>query len=440
MAGALTSWGRYPRHPQTGHPVHWPQEVSGALAAVARLGRGGTLAYGKGRSYGDSCLAESDQVLATAAMDRVLHADWQTGLITAQAGLTLDALIRIALPRGWFLPVTPGTKFVTLGGAVANDVHGKNHHVAGTFGRHVRALTLSRSDIGVVDCSPQSEPLLFAATVGGLGLTGVVLTVTLQLRPVRSSRIEQRTIKFPSLDGFFELAAQHDAQNEYAVAWVDCLATGPSAGRGHYIVGNHAHEGGLQVAAERLRRMPIDPPFSLVNALSLRAFNALYYRRQWRPDVRTQVGYDPFFYPLDQLLHWNRIYGRNGFQQYQCVIPAANARAAIRSVLREIARSATGSFLAVLKQCGDIESPGLLSFPLPGTSLALDFPQHDLANARLFASLDAIVREAGGRLYPAKDAHMSARDFQLAYPAWRQLESMRDPLLASRFWRRVTTD
>lgn len=437
MSLKLLSWGRYPKHPQAAHPVHWAADVDSGVASISALGLGGTLAYGKGRSYGDSCMAESDHVLAMDAMDRVLAVDWQTGRITAQAGLTLDALIRFALPRGWFLPVTPGTKFVTLGGAVANDVHGKNHHAMGTFGRHVRRLTMYRSNEGVVECSAQSNSPLFAATVGGLGLTGVLLSVELQLRRVESSRVEQRSIKFGELDAFFDLTAQHDAHHEYAVAWVDCLAAGSRAGRGHYIVGDHARDGILEVDSAHPKLMPIDPPFSLVNTASLRAFNALYYHRQRARDVRSIVGYDPFFYPLDKLLHWNRIYGRGGFQQYQCVVPRAGAKEAIRSVLREIARSGTGSFLAVLKQCGDVPSPGLLSFPLPGTSLALDFAQHDRANKQLFASLDAIVHEAGGRLYPAKDAHMTAQHFRRAYPDWEQVEAMRDPTLMSRFWRRV---
>ena len=439
MSPPLLSWGRYPRHPQTAHPVQWPSETRGALAAVAALQRGRALPYGKGRSYGDSCLAESDQVLAMAGMDRIIAADWSTGLITAQAGLTLDALIRLALTHGWFLPVSPGTKFVTLGGAVANDVHGKNHHVMGTFGRHVRRLSIFRSAQGVVDCSPETDAVLFNTTVGGLGLTGVILSVQLQLRRVRSGRIQQRSIKFGNLDEFFALSGELDPQHEYAVAWVDCLAQGARMGRGHYIVGDHAVDGDLRVSSGKARTMPIDPPISLINGLSLRVFNSLYYQRQQVKEVRSVVGYEPFFYPLDKLLQWNRIYGKAGFQQYQCVVPHAQARDAIGAVLKEIARSGTGSFLAVLKRCGDIVSPGLLSFPLPGVSLALDFAQHDAANVRLFASLDAIVHEAGGRLYPAKDAQMSAAHFQQAYPAWTRIEAMRDPLLMSRFWQRVTT-
>ncbi len=438
MSASLLSWGRYPQHPQTGHPVQWPDQVEGALRAVTGLQTGRSLAYGKGRSYGDSCLSESDHVVVTAGMDRVIAADWKTGLITAQAGLTLDALIRIALTRGWFLPVSPGTKFVTLGGAVANDVHGKNHHVMGSFGRHVKRLSLFRSQEGAIDCSPDFNAPLFNATVGGLGLTGVILSVELQLRPVRSGRIKQRSIKFGNLDEFFALSAQLDADHEYAVAWVDCLASGARMGRGHYIVGDHAVDGDLRLASGKAKTMPVDPPFPLINGLSLRAFNTLYYQRQQVREVRSMVGYEPFFYPLDKLLQWNRLYGRAGFQQYQCVVPQLNARDAIGAVLTEIARNGAGSFLAVLKRCGDMVSPGLMSFPLPGVSLALDFAQHDTANARLFASLDDIVHQAGGRLYPAKDAHMSAAHFQQAYPAWVQVEALRDPALMSRFWQRVT--
>ncbi len=434
----LLSWGRYPRHPQTAHPVHWPDEVGRAVDAISLNGARRGLAFGMGRSYGDSCMAESDHVVAMPGMDRVVAADWETGVIRAQAGLTLAALIAIALPRGWFLPVSPGTKFVTLGGAVANDVHGKNHHVMGTFGRHVERLTLYRTGEGVVECSPDANADLFNATVGGLGLTGIVLTVDLRLRRVASAHMAQRSIRFGNLDEFFDLSATYDARHEYAVAWIDCLAAGRQAGRGHYIVADHASDGVLDATPPKAKRMPIDPPISLVNGVSLRAFNTLYYHRQRSKNLLSTVGYDAFFYPLDKLLDWNRMYGRAGFQQYQCVVPDANAREAIAAVLGEISRSGTGSFLAVLKRCGDVPSPGLLSFPLPGVSLALDFPQRDEINTRLFARLDALVHEAGGRLYPAKDAHMNAVDFQRAYPRWSQLEALRDPFLMSRFWRRVT--
>ena len=232
----LLSWGRYPNRPQIPHFIHWPGQVPQALSSISNLGCGNALAFGCGRSYGDSCLAESGNVLAMQEMDRVLAADWESGIIRVQSGLSLDELIRIALPRGWFLPVSPGTKFVTMGGAVANDVHGKNHHVMGTFGRHVRCLVMYRSDKGVVECSPTQWPDLFSATVGGLGLTGVILAVELQLRRVCSSDIDQICIRFGGLDEFFEISKIHDVSYEYTVAWIDCLASGKQAGRGCHIV------------------------------------------------------------------------------------------------------------------------------------------------------------------------------------------------------------
>lgn len=429
------SWGRYPHKPQTVVSINWPDETQ---AMLAELKPSTTLAVGYGRSYGDSCLAVSNQVFAISGMDRLLAADWQSGRVFAQAGLSLANLIKVVMPHGWFPCVTPGTKFVSLGGAVANDVHGKNHHVMGTFGQHVKKLLLYRSDLGLVECSADNNPELFRATIGGLGLTGVILAVELQLRNIKSSNIQQQSIRFGSLDEFFQLSKQHDSTNEYTVAWVDCLASGKQAGRGHFIAGNHCEDGSLECSRSGNLKMPIDPPVSLVNSLSLRAFNTLYYHRQRQVSVKNVVGYEPFFYPLDGIQQWNRLYGRKGFQQYQCVVPQANAQEVIRNVMREVSLSGTGSFLAVLKQCGGIVSPGLLSFPMPGTSLALDFPQHDQVNTRLFKKLDCLVHEAGGRLYPAKDAHMEALHFQQAYPAWQKIETLRDPQLMSHFWQRVT--
>ncbi len=432
------SWGRYPRIPQYRHSVFWPEEIPSTLQEIFSLNAGGTLAFGMGRSYGDSCLAESNHVVAMQSMDRVINVDWSTGILQAQAGLSLIELIRLAVPHGWFLPVTPGTQFVTLGGAVANDVHGKNHHVMGTFGCHVRRLVLYRSDEGVIECSQSLRPEIFAATIGGLGLSGVILAVELQLRRIQSSNIRQRSIRFGNLDEFFELSRLHDVSHEYTVAWIDCLAKGAETGRGHYLAGNHADDGILEVAKTGKLFMPVDPPVSLINSLSLRLFNTFYYHRQRQKEIVSCVSYSPFFYPLDKLLYWNRIYGRKGFQQYQCVVPQQHAREVIGAIMAEIANSGTGSFLAVLKQCGEMISPGLLSFPMQGVSLALDFPQREPLNKRLFNRLDALVHECGGRLYPAKDAHMTAIHFKKAYPHWDTIESLRDPQLMSHFWKRVT--
>lgn len=336
------------------------------------------------------------------------------------------------------LPVTPGTKYATLGGAIANDVHGKNHHVRGTFGRHVRRFMLARSDGVQLECAPGENPALYAATIGGLGLTGLIVWAEIQLMPIKSSRIDVTSIRFGDLDEFFTLSDAFDRAHEYSVAWVDCLGSGKHLGRGIFMVGDHADVGPLDVDRRVKRTVPFTFPVPIFNNATLRAFNGLYYHRQQAREVRSTVSYDQYFYPLDGLLEWNRIYGRRGFQQYQCVVPRAVALDATREMLRAIAGSGTGSFLAVLKRCGEIRSPGLLSFPMDGTSLALDFPQRDEQNRRLFSVLDTIVRDAAGRIYPAKDAHMSGEDFRAAYPDWEQVETLRDPALLSRFWERVT--
>lgn len=435
MSDPLYSWGRYPAAPQDGHSCCWLSDIAALRDSVVAV-RGTTLPYGNGRSYGDSCLAASDHVLHMRALDRFIEVDWQKGTVVAEAGVTLAEILAVAIPRGWFLSVTPGTQFATLGGAIANDVHGKNHHLRGTFGRHVRRFGLLRNGEELLTCTAYEHPELYAATLGGLGLTGVIAWAEIQMIPIRASQIDSSVVRFDNLAEFFALSAELDHKHEYSVAWIDCLAKGAQTGRGVFIVGDHARYGALDIDERSKLRMPLTPPFSLINNLSLRAFNEAYWRVHPVAQTLTRSSYAPFFYPLDRLLHWNRVYGRKGFQQYQCVIPDAVAEVAMRELLNAIAESGQGSFLAVLKRCGDIASPGLLSFPLPGTSLALDFPQK-AALAPLFARLDAIVREASGRLYPAKDAHMSGSDFRRAYPAWEQLEALRDPCLMSRFWKRV---
>jgi FAD/FMN-containing dehydrogenase len=437
MSAELQSFGRYPLHPQVPTACRWRGDLPRALRNAQRQ-HGTTLAYGAGLSYGDSCLAASDRVLHMRPLDRFIAADWSTGVLSAEAGMTLEEILALAIPRGWFLSVTPGTKYITLGGAIANDVHGKNHHQRGTFGCHVRRFGLVRSDVGAVVCSPTERPELFAATIGGLGLTGLIEWAEIQLAPIRSSRIDGLTRRFGDLDEFFVLSEELDPDHEFCVSWIDCLATGRNAGRGVYMAGNFAAGGPLEVASTGKVTVPLTPPISLVNRLTLRAFNALYWRKAPPRPRRATVGYDPFFYPLDAVLQWNRLYGPRGFQQYQALIPSDQGREGIRILLAAIAQAGVGSFLAVLKRCGDIPSPGLLSFPKPGTTLALDFPHQDRTLGPLFARLDAIVRETGGRLYPAKDAHWNGADFRQSYREWPALEALRDPALNSRFWQRVT--
>ncbi|WP_191487446.1 FAD-binding oxidoreductase [Pseudomonas sp. FEN] len=437
MSRLLLSWAGYPQTPQTAHPCRWRNDLDEQLRGLARQ-HGTTLPFGNGRSYGDSCLASSGQVLLMGPLNRFIEVDWENGEICAEAGVTLGEILELVIPRGWFLMVTPGTQFVTLGGAVANDVHGKNHHVRGTFGHSVQCFELHRSDCAPLRCSRQENPEWFTATIGGLGLTGVISWVCIRLQPIVASQIETTRVRFGHLNEFFHLATELDPLHEYSVAWIDCMAKGDQLGRGVFVVGDHARNGTLTVETPSRLSVPITPAVSLINRLSLKGFNRLYWHRQPTSRLREVSPYTHFFYPLDRISHWNRMYGRHGFQQFQCVLPSALAEAALAELLDAVAGSGTGSFLAVLKRCGDLPSPGLLSFPMPGTSLALDFPQSAKPEQTLFRRLDAIVREAGGRLYPAKDAHMSGNDFRQAYPAWVRLQALRDPALSSRFWERVT--
>ncbi|OAX56568.1 FAD-binding oxidoreductase [Xanthomonas graminis] len=434
MADAGQSWGRYPKATQALLPV---TDRAADLPAFD----GHALPRGNGRSYGDSCLNPDGSLLCTRGLDRFIGFDPATGLLRCEAGVTLAEIIDLALPQGWFLPVTPGTRYVTVAGAIANDVHGKNHHRTGSFGHHVRAFELLRSDGTRRVCSPDDDAEgWFAATVGGLGLTGLITWAQIQLRRVASAALETENIRFGSLDEFFALSAASADSHEYSVAWIDCLASGRARGRGHFTRADHCP--GLP--EERPTPpgaglpMPLAPPFSLVNQLSLRPFNALYFWRQPAPRKRAVSHLLPFFYPLDGIRNWNRMYGPAGFLQYQCVLPPAASRDGIDALLAEIARSGSGSFLAVLKEFGAARSLGMLSFPRPGTTLALDFPNSGPDVFRLLERLDRIVDAAGGALYPAKDARMSAASFQRAYGRWREFSHYLDPRFSSGFWRRVT--
>jgi FAD/FMN-containing dehydrogenase len=433
----LLSWGRYPPNPQVAISCDWTDQLQSILlekdAEVCS-----TLAFGNGRSYGDSCLALTDQVVHTKRLNRLISADWNTGVIVAQAGASLDEILSVCVEHGWFLPVTPGTKFATLGGAVANDVHGKNHLHAGTFGSHVLSLKLIRSDEPSFVCSATERSADFFLTIGGLGLTGIIEWVCIKLIKIESSQIDCVNYKFSSLDEFFSLSEELDVVNQYSVAWIDCSSTGRSLGRGIYSVGSHSNQGSLKYLGQVKLKVPLTLPFSPMNRFTLKAFNTLYFSKQIQRVQKAVVAYDAFFYPLDSILEWNRLYGKRGFQQYQCVLPRDSSKEGIRSLLTAIADSGSGSFLAVLKRFGPHKSQGVLSFPMEGFTLALDFPQKGNETSQLFAQLDAIVLANAGRLYPAKDAHMSAKLFQATYPNWAQLEAVRDPMLISKFWKRVT--
>ncbi|MEO1080728.1 MAG: FAD-binding oxidoreductase [Pseudomonadota bacterium] len=436
MKRSYESWGRYPRATQSVEHLYWRHEnLPRPNPSNPKF-----LPFGNGRSYGDVCLNDGGRLLDCRNLDRFIHFDAQTGLLRCEAGVTFAEILALTVVHGWFLPVTPGTQYVTVGGAVANDVHGKNHVRAGTFGRHVQSFELLRSNGERLVCSPTANEGYFAATIGGLGLTGVITWVELQLRKISSPLIDQEVLRFANLNDFFLLAEESDQTHEYTVAWVDCLARGPALGRGLFMRGNHASaEPSKALSPSGLRlTFPIDPPVALVNSLSLRLFNSLYYRKQRAERTAGLIHFQPFFYPLDAIRSWNRMYGARGFLQYQCVVPIRDMRDSIRAILHEIGLAGTGSFLAVLKVFGELPSPGLLSFPMPGATLALDFPNKGEETLRLLSRLDRITSSAGGRIYPAKDACMPARDFQNGYPKWQNLLEFKDPEITSSFWRRVT--
>ncbi len=432
----VTSWGRVRREKHYVASPNFLDQLPGLLSEGASNPRG-VLACGLRRSYGDSALNADGALIDMLALDRFVSFDAATGLLEAEAGISLAEILDFAIPRGFFLPVTPGTKFVTLGGAVANDVHGKNHHLAGTLGRWVRRLTLLRSDGVELELTPDDESGLFAATIGGLGLTGIITSVTLQLKPIASSNMVVNTASFGDLATFFELSRESAGSHEYSVAWIDCLAEGANLGRGLMIYGDHAPMGELEPSNKRGPAVPIDMPEFMLNRLSISAFNSLYYWKGSRNVGPRTVSYDPYFYPLDSLQHWNRLYGQRGMYQYQSVVPHAVAPDATADMLKTISRAGAGSFLAVLKEFGDVPSPGLLSFPRPGTTLALDFPNRGEATLRLLSRLDSIVREAGGALYPAKDGRLPAELFRLGYPELERFSTHLDPGFSSSFWRRI---
>jgi len=333
------------------------------------------------------------------------------------------------------LPVTPGTQLVTVGGAIANDVHGKNHHVHGSFGDHVLRLRLLRTDGEVIECGPDLMPDWFAATVGGLGLTGLVTEAAIRLRRISGPWLDTETLPYANLDEFFRLADDSEAGWEHTVSWIDCIAG--DGGRGIFMRANPATGVDAPAPKGKVRTMPLVPPISMVNQLTLRPFNMAYFHmKKWKAG-RGVAHYESFFYPLDNLLEWNRMYGPRGFFQYQSVVPRENGREATAAMLREIARSGDGSFLAVLKTFGDRQAPGMLSFPQPGVTLALDFANRGERTLKLFERLDAIVREAGGRLYPAKDARMPRDLFETGYPRLHEFLNYRDPGISSALSRRL---
>jgi FAD/FMN-containing dehydrogenase len=396
------------------------------------------LAFGLGRSYGDSCINSHATQISTRRLNRLVRFDIERGILHCEAGVTLDEILQVSVPRGWFLPVLPGTRFVTVGGAIANDVHGKNHHRAGSFGCHVLSLTLLRSDGVRYQCNAQENPQLFAATIGGLGLTGLITSAELRLVRVASDQMEVEDLAFSSVEEFSALS-RDSADWEYTVSWIDTFVRNGQIGRGIFSRARHVQlADGLDPGRSSPRTgVPFTPPITLVNRWTVDLFNRLYFRYRNLNKGLQYAHYQPFFFPLDAIANWNRVYGKQGFYQYQCVVPHRGGEEAIKKLLREVARSGAASFLTVLKEFGEMRSPGMLSFPRPGLTLAIDFPNRGKKTSRLLALFDDIVQSAGGALYPAKDARMPAHLFTSGYPQLEAFMTEIDPKFSSAFWRRV---
>lgn len=412
----IQGWGRYPSIDATTNAVLCNNEISATLRRS-----GAIIPRGLGRSYGDSAL--SANILDMRVLNHLLEFDEASGIVRCQAGASLADLLDVFVPRGWFLPVTPGTCFVTVGGAIASDVHGKNHHVDGCFSAHVLCFTLMLASGDVVTCSNSENPELFRATCGGMGLTGIILEAHIQLRPIRSALINETTLKAANIEEALSLFEQN-ADSTYSVAWIDCLQRGAGLGRSLIMLGEHAEQGELIASSKKQLTMPMDMPGFLLNRFSIAAFNAMYYRRIRAPRQQRVVHYQPYFYPLDSILHWNRLYGKRGFVQYQFVIPKAAGAPAMRDILQRISRSGRGSFLAVLKTFGK-KNENYLSFPCEGYTLALDFKLDD-GVLELLDELDRQVLDYGGRVYLTKDARMSEATFKQSYPQWEQFQRVRE--------------
>ena len=410
----IYGWGRYP---QQDAYMHAPASCA-SLELTAKQ-QNNVLARGMGRSYGDS--ANALNVLQTTYINHFIEFDKATGKLTAEVGITLREILEVIVPSGWFLPVTPGTSYVTLGGAIASDVHGKNHHLAGTFGQHVRSLNILLGTGEVVTTSSQQHADLFHATCGGMGLTGIIISATIQLLPVSSSLISQKTIKADCIEEACEVF-ESNSDATYSVAWIDCLSKGKGLGRSVIMLGEHSEQGGLEMDTRQKVSVPFSTPSALLNSLTMKAFNTAYWHKS-KHNLSQTVGLMPFFYPLDAVGEWNRLYGKKGFVQFQCVVPKPDGVVNMRRLLTEISASGEGSFLAVLKQFGTANE-NLLSFPTEGYTLALDFMVSEAA-LKTVRKLEDMVVEMGGRLYLTKDAVMLESTFKATYPNWEKFEVVR---------------
>ncbi|SMX44161.1 FAD-binding oxidoreductase [Actibacterium lipolyticum] len=419
----LSGWGQFPRIDCHVTAPRTDAEVAAALT------KGHAIARGNGRAYGDSA-ASAQNTVDMRGFNRMIAFDDATGQVVAEAGVLLGDVINAFLPRGWFPPVTPGTKFVTIGGMIAADVHGKNHHKHGTFGAFVDWIDVMGADGTVQRCSPTENADLFAWTMGGMGLTGIILRAAFRLSKVESAWIKQTMIPAANLDAAMDVF-EASGEATYSVAWIDCLSAGDALGRSLVMLGEHAPRDTLDlekrrrpfdIAAKSKRSIPFNAPSFALNSLTVRAFNAAYFYNGQRKAGDSFVDWDSYFYPLDAILGWNRIYGRKGFMQFQCALPLDSSKKGLEALLRATSVAGQGSFLAVLKRFGAQDSR--FSFPMEGYTLALDFPVNPETLA-LMKQLDQITLDHGGRFYLAKDARMTPETLRSADPRVDEFLNMR---------------
>lgn len=425
----INSWGNYPKVKN--------QKITGFNEELSFLGQS-YLTSGLGRSYGDVGLNENGTLISTENLTKIISFDEKNGILNCESGLSIKEILKFITPKGWFLPVVPGTRNVTIGGAIANDIHGKNHHKDGTFGNHVKSIKLLRSDGKILDCNRQENIHYFNSTIAGIGLTGLIVSAEIELKKIESEFIDVKTLKFTSLDEYWEINKKFEKDYDYTVSWVDCLYNQNAGIRGIYIAGNHSKNITLKNSKRELSiPFPFTPPFSFVNNISMRLLNYFYYSLNKEREESVQH-YKKFFFPLDVIRNWNKAYGKKGFFQYQFVVPKENASSVLEKVLEVLKIKKQVPALGVLKNFGNIKSSGLLSFPEEGVTLALDFPNKGAKTLSLFEDLNKIIFENGGRLYPAKDALMKAEEFQKAYKKIDEFKKFVDPKFSSSFWRRVS--
>lgn len=433
MNNNYSSWGLTGQKNTDVRHIQWRKDKLPVIQEGNSL-----LPYGNGRSYGDSCLNIDGITLDTRSLNHFISFDPTTCFLRCESGVLITDLLLNFAPKGWFVHVTPGTKYITIGGAIANDVHGKNHHRRGSFANHVIRLALLRSNGETIICSHTQHSDLFFATIGGLGLTGLIVWADIMLMPIASKYLQVETTRFDSLEQFFELSTESELKYEYTVAWLDC-ASKNLMGRGIFMRANHCSGTSevKKIPSNSSANIPFNFPGFLVNNITSKLFNSIYFNKHPRGIVEHVQDYDQFFYPLDKIRNWNRIYGKKGLFQYQCVVPIEQSKKKIEAILEGVDNSEVVSSLAVLKVFGEIESLGLMSFPRNGVTLAMDFPNRGTAVLDLLDRLDNIVADAGGAVYPAKDARMSAEHFRTFFPEVDKFKDFIDPVFSSTFWRRV---